>query len=99
MKPIDHRAWFLVLPVVLCVAFSAILPLMTIVNYSVPVSYTHLDVYKRQVFDAVLPLLNPRARVPVCGLISAYNATSLPDGPDRLPLLMRTCLLYTSRCV
>ena len=35
MKPIDHRAWFLVMPVVLCVAFSAILPLMTIVNYSV----------------------------------------------------------------
>ncbi|WP_241069147.1 carbohydrate ABC transporter permease [Achromobacter insuavis] len=35
MKPIDHQAWFLVLPVVLCVAFSAILPLMTIVNYSV----------------------------------------------------------------
>ena len=35
MKPIDHRAWFLILPVVLCVAFSAILPLMTIVNYSV----------------------------------------------------------------
>lgn len=35
MKPIDRRAWFLVLPVVLCVAFSAILPLMTIVNYSV----------------------------------------------------------------
>lgn len=35
MKPVDHRAWFLVLPVVLCVAFSAILPLMTIVNYSV----------------------------------------------------------------
>ncbi|SEI40320.1 carbohydrate ABC transporter permease [Achromobacter sp. NFACC18-2] len=35
MKPTDHRAWFLVMPVVLCVAFSAILPLMTIVNYSV----------------------------------------------------------------
>ncbi len=35
MKPINHRAWFLVLPVVLCVAFSAVLPLMTIVNYSV----------------------------------------------------------------
>lgn len=35
MKPNDHRAWFLVMPVVLCVAFSAILPLMTIVNYSV----------------------------------------------------------------
>ncbi|MDH0684196.1 carbohydrate ABC transporter permease [Achromobacter animicus] len=35
MKPTDHQAWFLVMPVVLCVAFSAILPLMTIVNYSV----------------------------------------------------------------
>ena len=31
----NHRAWLLVLPVVLSVAFSAILPLMTVVNYSV----------------------------------------------------------------
>ena len=44
------------------------------------------------VFDAVLPLLNTRARVPVCGLIAHYNATSLPQGPDRLPLLMSTLL-------
>lgn len=35
MKPVNHRAWWLVLPVVVCVAFSAILPLMTVVNYSV----------------------------------------------------------------
>jgi glycerol transport system permease protein len=35
MKPINQKAWLLVLPVVLCVAFSAVLPLMTIVNYSV----------------------------------------------------------------
>ncbi|MGF1561152.1 MAG: carbohydrate ABC transporter permease [Geminicoccaceae bacterium] len=34
-KPINHRAWFLVLPVVLLVAFSALIPLMTVVNYSV----------------------------------------------------------------
>jgi glycerol transport system permease protein len=34
-KPVNQKAWFLVLPVVLCVAFSAILPLMTVVNYSV----------------------------------------------------------------
>ena len=34
-KPINQRAWLLVLPVILCVAFSAILPLMTVVNYSV----------------------------------------------------------------
>ncbi|MEL7070761.1 MAG: NADP-dependent oxidoreductase [Cyanobacteria bacterium J06581_3] len=40
------------------------------------------------VFDAVLPLLNPLARIPVCGLISQYNATSLPDGPDRMNYLM-----------
>ncbi len=34
-KPFDNRAWFLVLPVVLVVAFSALVPLMTVVNYSV----------------------------------------------------------------
>lgn len=31
----DNRAWFLILPVFLIVAFSAIIPLMTVVNYSV----------------------------------------------------------------
>lgn len=45
-----------------------------------------------KVFDAVLPLLNTRARIPVCGLISYYNATSLPEGPDRTAVLMRTVL-------
>jgi glycerol transport system permease protein len=35
MKPINQKAWLLVLPVFLCVAFSAVLPLMTVVNYSV----------------------------------------------------------------
>ena len=30
----DNRAWFLVLPVFVLVAFSAILPLMTVVNYA-----------------------------------------------------------------
>ena len=35
MKPINQKAWWLVLPVFLCVAFSAVLPLMTVVNYSV----------------------------------------------------------------
>lgn len=55
-----------------------------------------IDVYYEnvggKVFDAVLPLLNTSARVPVCGLVSGYNATGLPDGPDRLPLLMATLL-------
>lgn len=34
-KPVNQKAWLLILPVLLCVAFSAILPLMTVVNYSV----------------------------------------------------------------
>ncbi len=55
-----------------------------------------IDVYFEsvggQVFDAVLPLLNVKARIPVCGLISHYNDTALPNGPDRLPLLTRTIL-------
>ncbi|HEX8821201.1 MAG TPA: sugar ABC transporter permease [Archangium sp.] len=34
-KPINQRAWFLVLPVLVAVAFSAVIPLMTVVNYSV----------------------------------------------------------------
>jgi glycerol transport system permease protein len=34
-KPVNQKAWWLVLPVIVCVAFSAVLPLMTVVNYSV----------------------------------------------------------------
>jgi NADPH-dependent curcumin reductase len=41
-----------------------------------------------KVFDAVLPRLNTNARVPVCGIVSQYNATALPKGPDRLNWLM-----------
>lgn len=55
-----------------------------------------IDVYFEnvggQVFEAVLPLLNPFARVPVCGLIAHYNATGPEQGPDRLPLLMQQIL-------
>ena len=55
-----------------------------------------IDVYFESVggavFDAVLPLLNTRARIPLCGLISQYNDTALPPGPDRLGLLSTTLL-------
>ena len=55
-----------------------------------------IDIYYENVggavFDAVMPLLNTSARIPVCGLISQYNATSLPDGPDRMNLLLGTIL-------
>ena len=35
VKPVNQKAWLLILPVIICVAFSAVLPLMTVVNYSV----------------------------------------------------------------
>lgn len=51
-----------------------------------------IDVYFEnvggKVLDGVIPLLNSNARVPVCGLISQYNATDLPEGPDRMNWLM-----------
>ncbi|HXL26284.1 MAG TPA: NADP-dependent oxidoreductase, partial [Chthoniobacterales bacterium] len=55
-----------------------------------------IDIYFENVggpvFDAVLPLLNNFARIPVCGLIAHYNAAELPPGPDHLPLLLKTIL-------
>jgi len=34
-KTVNQKAWFLILPVLILVAFSAVIPLMTVVNYSV----------------------------------------------------------------
>ncbi|PHV11682.1 NADP-dependent oxidoreductase [Chitinimonas sp. BJB300] len=55
-----------------------------------------IDVYFENVggaiFDAVLPLLNKDARVPVCGLIAHYNDTGLPEGPNQVPALLSTLL-------
>jgi len=56
-----------------------------------------IDVYFEnvggKVFDAVIPLLNTKARIPLCGLVSQYNTTSLPEGPDRMSMLMATLLV------
>ena len=55
-----------------------------------------IDVYFEnvggKVLYAVLPLLNPYARVPVCGVVSWYNLTGLPEGPDFGPMVMSTIL-------
>ena len=55
-----------------------------------------IDVYFENVgghvWEAVFPLLNEFARVPVCGLIAQYNDTAPPAGPDRLPGFMREVL-------
>ncbi|MGX5732396.1 NADP-dependent oxidoreductase [Pseudoxanthomonas beigongshangi] len=49
-----------------------------------------IDVYFEnvggKVFDAVVPLLNDFARIPVCGTIATYNERDrVLQGPDRLP--------------
>ena len=55
-----------------------------------------IDVYFENVggpvADAVNRRLNLYARVPVCGLVANYNATSAPEGPDRLPGYMSRIL-------
>jgi NADPH-dependent curcumin reductase len=55
-----------------------------------------IDVYFEnvggEVLRAVLPLLNDRARIPVCGLIAWYNLAEAPAGPDWSPTLLRTIL-------
>ena len=54
-----------------------------------------IDIYFENVgghvWDAVFPLLNKFARIPVCGLIAHYNDRA-PQEPDRLPILMRSIL-------
>ncbi len=55
-----------------------------------------IDVYFESVggavFDAVLPLLNAKARIPLCGLIANYNDMGPAKGPDRLGAFARTVL-------
>jgi NADPH-dependent curcumin reductase len=55
-----------------------------------------IDVYFENVggavWQAVLPLLNTFARIPVCGLIAQYNAAGQAEGPNLLPATMRAIL-------
>jgi NADPH-dependent curcumin reductase CurA len=55
-----------------------------------------IDVYFEnvggKVFEAVFPLLNNYARVPLCGVISQYNATAAASGTNWVPVLMRGVL-------
>src|SRR5262245_4511876 len=55
-----------------------------------------IDVYFENVggpvFEAVFPLLNNFARVPVCGQIATYNATEMPQSSLRTTVLTRAIL-------
>jgi len=55
-----------------------------------------IDVYFENVggavFEAVFPLFNNFARVPVCGQIATYNATEMPEGALRTSQLTRAVL-------
>jgi len=55
-----------------------------------------IDVYFENVggavWQAVLPLLNGFARVPVCGLIAQYSGDGQAAGPNLLPATMREVL-------
>ncbi len=45
------------------------------------------------VFAAALKVLNRGARIPLCGMISEYNATSNPNGPSLRPLLVHRAMI------
>jgi NADPH-dependent curcumin reductase CurA len=56
-----------------------------------------IDVYFENVGGAVfreaLRLLNVNARIPLCGMISEYNATDVPSGPNLRPLLVKRAMI------
>jgi glycerol transport system permease protein len=61
-KTQSNRAWFLVLPVFLLVAFNAILPLMTVVNYSVQDSFGNNQFFWNGV-GWFAEILNPNTQI------------------------------------
>ncbi|BAY72161.1 NADP-dependent oxidoreductase [Anabaena sp. FACHB-709] len=56
-----------------------------------------IDVYfdntAGEILEAVLQQINLGARIPLVGLISQYNASSPPPGPNLLPLLIKRALI------
>jgi NADPH-dependent curcumin reductase CurA len=41
-----------------------------------------------EILDTVLAQMNRFGRIPLCGLISAYNATSPPEGPKNMRFIL-----------
>ena len=64
------------------------------------VSYTHLDVYKRQEeISAKFCEENPGVTINVTSTSDGRTVIQTRLSSNEMPDLMNTCLLYTSRCV
>ena len=67
-----------------------------------PVSYTHLDVYKRQGHDDAIALLlalgSPEVELKAVTTTAGNNVVD-KTFHNTLKVLSPICLLYTSRCV
>jgi len=66
----------------------------------------YFDNVAGRIMEIVLEQINVGARIPLVGLISQYNASKLPPGPNLMPLLTKRALVqgflvgdYTSRKV
>lgn len=46
-----------------------------------------------RILEAVLKHINIGARIPLVGLISQYNATEMPPGPNLMPLLVKRAMI------
>ena len=93
-KPLNHRAWFLVLPVFAIVAFSAIMPLMTVVNYSVQDTFGNNQFFWNGVgwFQELLDPGKAARRPLLRGAVA--QSPLLRDHPrDRDPARHRGCAL------
>ena len=65
-----------------------------------PVSYTHLDVYKRQDLSKALNCSEVTIRSDIKAMQEEGLLKRIHGGAIRLEsVLARNCLLYTSRCV
>ena len=83
---------------------------MLLPGYTIAVSYTHLDVYKRQV-NGSLNIFNHRTNVDIHNRLVCFDIKELGTQLKKVGMLIvqdqvwnrvtvnRSCLLYTSRCV
>ena len=53
----------------------------------------YVDHTAGEILEAVLQQINLRARIPLVGLISQYNAETLPPGPNLMPILTKRSLI------